>query len=244
MDLTKDALEFLTELAAPTIHQDGEDREFSNRTLHPVNVDLPEPVKVSTLSGFCDLITGKIENFAADQVIAQVVGHDRVSLIARISDPWGRRQTFIESHLPELEPFRFGQFLDHENFLIGVMAHFTNTPDREYLIQMASHIGTEKVRTSLDDGISQEATLKQGSSLKTSVTVRNRLQLAPFRTFREIDQPLSEFLFRLRGGSESAPPTLALFEADGGKWKIDAMEGIGKYLRIVVNEATNIPVVI
>jgi hypothetical protein len=241
MDMTRDALEFVVGLKAPTFHTDEKGREWGDRKLYEVKPDMPGAVEVSTLGGFCDLITNKIEGFPADGVLAHVVSFEHVSLIAKDSDIWGRRQIYVTSHLLETRGFPFGTFHDHETFLIGVLAHFTQTEDRDYLVSIASHIASEKVRTSLDDGIAQEATLKQGASLKTTVALRNRLKLAPFRTFREVDQPVSEFLFRLRGGNETTPPTLALFEADGGKWQIDAMEIIGRYLR---TSAPDIPVVI
>ena len=54
-------------------------------------------------------------------------------------------------------------------------------------------------------------------------------RLKPFRTFVEVDQPVSSFVFRMKddrcGGVQCA-----LFEADGGAWTISAMEEIKSYL--------------
>jgi hypothetical protein len=54
--------------------------------------------------------------------------------------------------------------------------------------------------------------------------------LSPYRTFRELNQPESAFIFRMRGGGEGKAPQCALFEADGGKWKLDAVQAIKLWL--------------
>lgn len=50
------------------------------------------------------------------------------------------------------------------------------------------------------------------------------IKLAPYRTFIEVEQPEGEFLLRLQKG-----PSAALFEADGGAWKIQARKNIKEY---------------
>ena len=54
-----------------------------------------------------------------------------------------------------------------------------------------------------------------------NVKVSPIYKLAPFRTFIEVEQPESEFLFRL-----SDRTTFTLDEADGGAWKIKAKANI------------------
>ncbi len=56
------------------------------------------------------------------------------------------------------------------------------------------------------------------------------MEIQLYRTFREIQQPKSKFLFRLKQ-SETNLPTFAFFEADGGAWKLQAVEDIARYLR-------------
>jgi len=59
------------------------------------------------------------------------------------------------------------------------------------------------------------------------------VKLSPFRTFREIEQPESEFLLRIRLDANENP-TVALFEADGSAWSIKAMENIVEYVKKLV----------
>ena len=72
-----------------------------------------------------------------------------------------------------------------------------------------------------DDGITQQVVAKQGALLAADVKVSPIYQLAPFRTFIEVEQPESEFLFRV-----SDKNIFALYEADGGAWKIKAKANI------------------
>ena len=53
------------------------------------------------------------------------------------------------------------------------------------------------------------------------------MKLRPYRTFTEVVQPASDFIFRMK---EDRGITCALFEADGGAWKNAAMKNIKEYL--------------
>ena len=46
----------------------------------------------------------------------------------------------------------------------------------------------------------------------------------------EVDQPVSPFVLRLRGGGNGSLPSCALFEADGGKWRLAAIENVKAWL--------------
>jgi len=72
-----------------------------------------------------------------------------------------------------------------------------------------------------DDGITQQVVAKQGAMLASDVKISPIIKLAPFRTFIEVVQPESEFLFRISDGN-----SFALYEADGGAWKMKAKQYI------------------
>lgn len=56
----------------------------------------------------------------------------------------------------------------------------------------------------------------------------NPVSLIPYRTFKEVDQPASKFVFRMRDGAHG--PEMALFDADGGAWEVAAMQALHEYL--------------
>lgn len=82
----------------------------------------------------------------------------------------------------------------------------------------------ELARGAIDDGISQTVAAKTGIATVSNVTLPPIIKLAPYRTFVEVEQPEGEFLLRLQNG-----PKAALFEADGGAWKIQARKNIKNY---------------
>jgi hypothetical protein len=69
---------------------------------------------------------------------------------------------------------------------------------------------------------------KLGVATVSNTQVPNPIKLKPFRTFAEIEQPESEFILRLQDG-----PRIALFAADGGKWKLEAINSIKKYFQLM-----------
>ena len=79
-----------------------------------------------------------------------------------------------------------------------------------------------------DDGISQKATVKTGIASKSDAIVPNPVKLRPYRTFVEVEQPVSDFVFRVQDNGRGI--SCAIFEADGGAWKNAAMKNIKNYL--------------
>lgn len=64
----------------------------------------------------------------------------------------------------------------------------------------------------------------------------------PYRTFLEVDQPVSEFIFRMKQDKYDGV-LCALFEADGGAWKMEATERIKKYLESELKAYSNFTVI-
>jgi hypothetical protein len=156
-----------------------------------------------------------------------------------MSDEYGRRRVWVRATYPALvKSFPFGTWLAPENFIILCQAGFqrvmiqnddgTMAPDLDYILKVASAISAEAIETSDDDGISQKISTRRGIVLKSQETVKPLVSLAPRRTFAEIDQPISQFVFRARIQEGSAH--LALFEADGGRWHLYAVGAITEWL--------------
>ena len=71
-------------------------------------------------------------------------------------------------------------------------------------------------------------TIKQGIASKADVLVPNPVTLTPYRTFLEVKQPSSEFVFRIK--DNGGTPAFMLVEAEGGLWRAEAMQNIKEYL--------------
>jgi hypothetical protein len=175
------------------------------------------------------------EGFHPEKHLVHVVDETRVDVITADSNAWKNREVLVTCNLTQTIPFTFAKFHTQDQFIIGLLSCFAQTPDRDDLAKLAGAAKAEAVTLSHDDGISQEVTVKGGAHLMDKVTAKNIVQLAPYRTFRDIAQPTSDFLFRMQQSGENLP-TFALWEADGGKWKLDAIALIAAKLSAALEE--------
>lgn len=102
---------------------------------------------------------------------------------------------------------------------------FVETENLSEILKYIGNMSDKSVRTIGDDGISQEITIKTATQGLVDVFIPNPVDLKPYRTFTEIDPVESKFVFRLKEGGYCA-----LFEADGGAWKIETMRTLYKYV--------------
>jgi hypothetical protein len=229
--LNADTIQKIVELA-PTATVELHGLPFATRALTIVPTPAAPAFPVGTLDGFVNLLESGIDGFDVESALAHVVTFGRVDLVQRKADSYGRRIAHVTAALTEgvtTFPY-FNRFGPQEDFIIGLQSHFQSTPDLAGLLDLASHITGKETVKQVDSGITQEVTVQRGSAFKESVEVKARVILKPFRTFRELDQPASEFIFRVKDGAQ-----LALFEADGGAWKIAAIGLISSWLTNRIN---------
>lgn len=62
----------------------------------------------------------------------------------------------------------------------------------------------------------------------------NPVKLRPYRTFAEIEQPESSYIFRIK--DNDGGPAFKLVEADGGLWKNVVMKKIKDYLEYELSD--------
>lgn len=233
--MIEEALRYLVSLGKPHIHQQ-EDLTYSDEKLTVIAPPEKPTVLVNTLQGLVDLVkTAKIDHIDGGTVAVHIVSPTQVDVIDTDADPYGRRHVFVRATVPAEGKFAFGQFLDPERFIIGLNANFQYVAvdgqdnDWAYVLKVASNIAHEESLSLADDGVSQTAAMKQGVVLRTTETLKSRVNLAPYRTFVEFDQPVSMFLLRAAKNARDEI-TLALFEADGGRWKLKAADAIKEWL--------------
>lgn len=198
---------------------------------------VPQPLSIHTLSGFMGLLELDFEGFRGTDsgVFIQVESFDEVNLVGAVSDPFGRRQTFIKAKaLPPERRFRFNEYMPQEEFNIGLRSLFVQTSELDGLVALAGNIAKEAEVRQQDDGFSQSVTAKAGVHLVREVVVKPRVTLKPFRTFHEVEQPDSDFIFRVQH-SDTKGNLCALFEADGGRWKNIATETVRQWLTNAVH---------
>lgn len=194
-----------------------------------------ESIETHSLSSIVDYIEGHIDGYRfggkvrPGRAFIQVASPTHVKLLGEL-DRWGNRETLIDAH-PTMDQFNFDHFMDREALNIALQSMFVD-PDSEddsknekaTLLKFIGNYKESNDTVANDDGVTQGATIKVGAGTDAAVIVPNPVTLKPYRTFVEVDQPASEFIFRMQQGMQGA-----LFEADGGAWRNEAIQNIKDY---------------
>ena len=207
---------------------DGTVQTYSDKPLNRLSKHIPmaDSISMSTLTSLVDYIKAHIDSMA-DKMVIHVVSPEEVHLFSQLNEERNREcLVTVRARIPE---FSYGRFIEHEEFCINVQAKFLSDPatDKELLLKFAGTVENGTVAEYGDDGVTQKATVKQGIASKTEAIVPNPVKLRPYRTFIEVEQPVSEFIFRMK---DHQGIHCALFEADGGAWKNAAMKNVKDYL--------------
>lgn len=229
--MLKEFLDRLLELNRPeTVIVEG--RTYSPLGLKMMTDPSPTPLAFQSLKGLTDYIAAGIDEIevGAKKAQAMVIVEDErtVNLVSNLNGLTMQRNIFARA---EGEPcrFKFDSWHSQEQLVVALQALFVQTPERDALLRVVSSITDEAVGTSDDDGVTQQVSVRAGVMLKNRSDLPNPVTLRPYRTFREVEQPASSFVLRVRKDHEGI--RLALFEADGGAWKIEARENVAAWLR-------------
>lgn len=218
--MIKEALQYIVGMGKAEIHErNGQD--WSDKQLNLLESPKAAPFAVHTLTGLVDYLKSQFDGNSA--VIIQVVSPTEVKVKSPLNAD-AERDYFIkaEALIPN---FRFDSWYDTEDFNIKLQSCFVSSEDRDIMLKVVGNIKEEMVSNYGDDGVAQSVVAKAGVASVAKVEVPNPVLLAPYRTFIEVVQPESDFVFRMQSG-----PRCAIFEADGGAWKNDAIEKIKEYL--------------
>ena len=218
-------LDQLLELQRPeTVEVHG--RVYSTLGLNPVGQPMAEAVQVSTLTGLVDLYQADLDNAKQQDVAIHVLSYECVRLIELGVNTWAKRRVYVLACHEGGKNFSFGQWLSPEQFIIGLQSMFYPTDDQKELLSVCSTISAETLSISEDDGVTQKATVGKSVAFKENKKIRPIVSLQPYRTFSDIEQPASNFLFRLHQSNDGKSVQCMLTEADGGVWKQVAMQSI------------------
>lgn len=221
--MLKDLMVYLLGLKRPeTIEID--ERIFKLSDYSPVQEPTIPRIDTGTLSSITDYITSGLDsNAEPGRLIVHIKDEDSVALISEVFGQENQREHLVLARNPVRE-FNFDYFMSQESFVIGLLSQFEMDDNLKLVLNYASKIKRDESVESSDDGVTQLVTAKTGVASLEKVTLPNPIELQPRRTFTEIEQPKSMFVFRV-----SAEKGFALFEADSGAWKLDAIEKMKKY---------------
>lgn len=187
----------------------------------------PAPFIAFSLRGLVDYIISDVDGMFGDperRHIVRVSGVTRVEVLTPVTGYHKKR--YVVAQCDALVPkIPFDTYLDAEDFQIMVQTRFNETENRALVLKLSGSLRSEQNMQTADDGVSQKVTINRGVATAADVTVKNPVELYPLRTFYEVDQPGSPFVLRFNENAEAA-----LFEGDGGAWKLRAVRNIKEWL--------------
>ena len=235
--MLKEELQYIVGLKEPIVEEyNGE--YYSDKPLHRVENYVPkaDTITIHTLTSFLDFI--KAETNENERMLVIVESPTSVALCSELD--YNHEREYLVRAEAFLPKFYFNQFTDQESFCINLQSKFIPTDDRELLLKFAGTVEAGTVAQYGDDGVTQKATIKTGLASKGEAILPNPVRLKPFRTFIEIDQPESDFIFIMR---DNHGVECAIYEADGGAWQIEAMQKIKAYLQEALKDMPQFTVI-
>lgn len=219
--MIKAAMEYIRGLRdVETFKFNGHD--YTNKQIAKVPEDEPSVFSTKSLASLVELIEKECSHEKLNDLVVHVKSPTEVNVVTALRGDFARYGLY--SAFAELPKIPLDSFMDLEAMVILLKSAFVQSEDRDKLIQVLGTVTEEAIRTSADDGITQSVTAKTGIRTLENVKLSPIVTLIPYRTFIEVDQPECEFLLRLKEG-----PKAALFEADGGAWKLQARKNIKEY---------------
>lgn len=202
------------------------ERKYKRRGYEPVTEPTVSVLETHTLQGIVDAVKADVEPLGNEiKLHIHVFDPTSVYLESQCFGPFLQRHVLIKSSA-YVTDFRFGQGYNPEEFIIALNSQFIPNEDQTKLLELCSTITKETSGTVVDTGVSQKMEVKSGVSMRDKVEVKNPFLLMPYRTFSEVQQPESDFVFRVK---DDGHIRCALYEADGSAWKIQAIENIKSF---------------
>lgn len=222
--MIKEAIDRILQLAAPKLASvDGV--VWTNDSLEPVSPPQPTPLVCGNLAALHEFILGLGDSEVVyTPLTVHVVDHKTVEVYGPMGDKYRKREKYLVIN-GDIPAHKFNSWLSLEDMLVWLQSCFMDNEDRQQLLTLLSSVAETDSAKITDDGITQQVTIRTGVVTTGVQAVRPIWKLRPMRTFAEAEQPESAFLLRLRKGGQTA-----LFEADGGAWRVAARNNIKKAL--------------
>lgn len=229
--MLKEAIEKIQEITKPFIADiDGHSFAVSAGQVQEImpEVFTPEGITLHSLDALVTMAAteaAKIIN-SDDILYIEVFGHDVISAFTQ--PKYGRgeaaRVCLYDVRATDVPGWESRQTFSFEEALIALRTRFQETPDTNYALKLLSDITTGAKVTFNDNGVATSVVTKRGVDLQSNEAIRPIVSLRPYRTFQEVEQPVSPFLIRVNDRG------ITFIEADGGMWKLAARQTVKAYL--------------
>lgn len=140
------------------------------------------------------------------------------------------RQFFYQAKATDVPGWEARTQFSFDEAMIALRTRFQKTVDTDYTLKLLSEITTGAKVTFNDNGVATTVVTQKGIALQGNETIRPIVSMKPYRTFQEVEQPVSEFLIRINDRG------INFIEADGGMWKLNARENVKAFLEDKLSE--------
>lgn len=225
----KDALEYAVELAdgQVVVYEENGKTYYDKSKASLVELEglkYANTLEVHTLSGLIGYLKERFDKTLGEKLLVHVASPTRVDVYSELDADRKRESAIVAT--AELDRYPFGIFLESEKFIINILSLFERDENSDGIRKCASAIRIEGGGDVTDNGVSQTVTVKKGAATFGQAEVPSPVELRPYRTFLEVEQPASPFVFRINEDG-----CCALFEADGGMWRNIAIGNVVEYLK-------------
>ena len=219
--IDKSFIREIVDNSAPTIVSiNGLD--YTDKDLSPVIPPIPTVLTVQYLDSLVAYCLERLE--PERRYIIHVEKPSRVVLRGDLDPKVRVRESYLVAEAFTSD-FEFGVFMPNEQFIIALQSEFVQDEQVADILKVVGNLETGSTVGTKDDGVSQVVEARVALAKTANVTLPNQIPLRPYRTFIEVEQPVSKFVLRIH-----ADHRCALFLADGGLWQIDAAKKVAKYI--------------
>lgn len=205
--------------------------------IEPLELPKPERAVTRSLNALAALVKTEIDSFVDHPLYISCEKYDHVRVFTRPNATddlhrWTPYEAIASDLPPMIEEVRWS--FDEAQIKLRSMfqrASDGNTNDVDYILSLLSHMSVDQSVKSDDNGVTQTVQVRKGVSFVETQRVNPIVKLAPYRTFQEVEQPESEFVFRVYDDR-----SISLTAADGGMWKMAARSAARQYLLAALRE--------
>ena len=233
--MIKEAMEKVISLATGNIIKDEFGRQVWDKTGAFLNDPEWPTLKLSSLTALEDYL--KEVQTPKDGDFLHIAGPNRVIFRGSVEEPKKKADIFADVRC-EVGSFPFGTWLPTESFIIYLQTMFVADDITAELLKIVGNLSSDTSVKTLDNGVAQEVTARSGITMVNNVQLPNPVELRPYRTFREVQQPKSLYVFRMQKDGNFI--TCALFDVGGNLWEQTAIASIKEWLKATL---IDIPVI-
>jgi hypothetical protein len=238
--MIKAAIEKILDLSKIEIIE-HEGKKFSDKKLYKIEIDKspqPEVLNINTLSGVIDYISIHPDN--SKEYLIHIISPKEINIYGEYEELYGRRKLYLTSECISGCNFSFITKNNQIEFTTALQVYFVLDDNLKDLINIVSNITDEQTNNFIDNGISQQVTIKKGIK-RESKDIINPFILRPYRTFEEIEQVESSYIFKIikTDGNEIK---FNLQEIESNLWKLDSINLIRDFIHKSISITGKIPV--